>query len=134
MNYPNPENLRETKEQYDIDRILRKMQSEVLKCNTDNGWYDKDRTPGEGLALIHSEVSEWLEAIRRWGLEDVTGRFPLGDENIIPKPEGVGSEAADVLIRLLDECHRQGIDLGFEYRRKMEYNRARGYRHGNKLL
>ena len=129
------ENLAETKERYDIDRILRKMQTEVVKCNTDNGWYDKDRTYGEGLALIHSEVSEWLEALRRWGTDDVTGRgFQDGTGILLPKPEGVGSEAADVLIRLLDECNRQGIDLGFEYRRKMEYNKTRGYRHGNKLL
>lgn len=130
------ENLAEVKERHDIDRILRKMQTEVVKCNTDNGWYDKDRTPGEGLALIHSEVSEWLEALRRWDIADATGRIGTqhGDENILPKPEGVGSEAADVLIRLLDECDRQNIDLGFEYRRKMEYNKTRGYRHGNKLL
>jgi len=117
-----------------IDSVLSMMQGEVVDCNKANGWYDKDRTFGEGVALIHSEVSEMLEAYRRWGIEDVTGRFSLGDENIMPKPEGIGSEAADVLIRLLDECARQNIDLGFEYRRKMEYNQSRGYRHGNKIL
>lgn len=50
------------------------------------------------------------------------------------KPEGVGSEAADVLIRLLDTCERTGIDLESEFERKTKYNATRGHRHGGKRL
>ncbi len=50
------------------------------------------------------------------------------------KPEGIGSEAADQLIRLLDHCKRHGIDLGREYIEKLAYNRTRGYKHGGKAL
>jgi NTP pyrophosphatase (non-canonical NTP hydrolase) len=49
-----------------------------------------------------------------------------------PKPEGVGSEFADVLIRLLDDCQLHGIDLVDEVVRKMAYNHSRPYRHGGK--
>lgn len=112
---------------------IKVMTREVREVNEANGWHDTDRTVGDGLALIHSEVSEWLEAYRRWGFEDATGR--MGELDDTPcKPEGVGSEAADVLIRLLDECDRQGIDLAAEYRRKIAHNRVRGYRHGGKAL
>lgn len=47
-----------------------------------------------------------------------------------PKPESVGSEMADVLIRLLDDAERFGVDLVFEFERKMAYNATRPYRHG----
>src|SRR5690606_38310134 len=51
-----------------------------------------------------------------------------------PKPEGVGSEAADVLIRLVDTCRRYGVNLGEEFQRKLHYNSLRPHRHGGKNL
>lgn len=118
--------------------FLRDMAAEVREVNEANGWFDEDRRPAEGLALLHSEVSEWLEALRSWGTEDATAVRPRGNDGELsgplPKPEGAGSEAADVLIRLLDECDRQGIDLEWEYARKIAYNRTRGYRHGGRAL
>lgn len=48
------------------------------------------------------------------------------------KPEGVGTEFADVFIRLLDYCARFDVDLEAEYERKMAYNHTRPYRHGNR--
>lgn len=115
------------------------LTAEVRDVNVANGWWEDDRRPAEGLALIHSEVSEWLEALRSWGTADATkATFPEGHAlhlpGVLPKPEGVGSEAADVLIRLLDECDRQGIDLAAEYVRKIAYNRTRGHKHGGKSL
>lgn len=131
-----------------MHQTLKQMMAEVREVNEANGWFDEDRRPAEGLALLHSEVSEWLEALRSWGTADATpeptsARPPIGEtmaEQKIrlagrtPKPEGAGSEAADVLIRLLDECDRQGIDLEAEYVRKIAYNRTRSYRHGGRTL
>lgn len=138
----------------DLERALEDAAAEVREVNQANGWFDSDRRPAEGLALIHSEVSEWLEALRDGGTEDMTfpgdrcpncgereaphhvegGLEALGVAPHLPKPQGAGSEAADVLIRLLDECVRQGIDLPAEYRRKIAYNRTRTYRHGGRSL
>lgn len=98
------------------------MVADVYATNELNGWFDADRTWGDTIALLHSEVSEALEAFRDYKLEDATGPGEaLWEEdhmgnNTIPaghkpaKPEGVGSELADVLIRALDTCYRQNIN------------------------
>jgi len=105
---------------------LQEMASFVMKVNAENGWFDKTRTFGEDVALLHSEVSEMLEAFREMDMVDTLE--PSG------KPIGVGSEAADILIRLLDTCYRYGIDLEKQFHIKMNYNKTRGYRHGGKAL
>ncbi|WP_228941818.1 hypothetical protein [Nocardioides sp. Leaf374] len=138
-----------------IRTALADMQAEVTEVNRDNGWHDDDRTVGDDIALLHSEASEALEAFRDHGLADATdqnvaaayelhrwaetnGRLPepCTDrcQTTPPKPEGFGSELADVLIRLLDTCERRGVDLAGEYERKVAYNRTRGHRHGGKRL
>jgi NTP pyrophosphatase (non-canonical NTP hydrolase) len=113
--------------------LLREMQAEVREVNEANGWFESNRTFGEDIALLHSEVSEMLEAYRDWGLEDQTPE-PWSAQTPLPKPEGVGSEAADLLIRLLDTVDRYEIDLAREFERKLAYNRTRGNRHGGKRL
>lgn len=126
---------------------LGKMIDEVRDLNTAKGWRDGTNTFGDYIALLHSEASEALEAYRDWKLEDATGpATPIfaDDEdhmgNVVqrgwspPKPEGVGSELADVLIRLLDMADLYGIDLETEYGRKMAFNWTRPYRHGGRTL
>lgn len=112
------------------------MTQEVLEWCQSKGWYDKPVSFGEAMALLHSEVSEALEAWRCWGVDDVTDDPIRGLPHIMSdgprKPEGVGSEFADILIRLLDDCARFGVDLQAEYERKMQYNRTRPYRHGKR--
>lgn len=116
-------------------KTLDEMQAEVYANNKAKGWFDSDRSFGDDVALLHTEVSEMYEAFRDHGTEDATDVVRgLGHQRTLPKPEGVGSEAADVLIRLLDTCQRHGIDLEFEYQRKMTYNRTRSYRHGGKTV
>lgn len=117
-------------------KSLAQMQLEIHEVNVANGWYEGGkRAFGDDVSLLHSEVSEMYEAFRQWGMDDATGPVRgLGYQRTLPKPEGVGSEAADVLIRLLDTCDRNGIDLRAEYERKLAHNRTRGYRHGGKRV
>lgn len=106
-------------------KTLAQMTAEVVACNEAHGWYENCATFPEAMALLHSEVSEALDAWRQWGLEDATDRFGCDDPqhgdstwehecytDKPPKPEGVGSEFADIFIRLLDDCWLFGkIDL-----------------------
>ena len=150
-------------------KTIAQMQEEVVAFCHDKGWSGPDSPPktfGDCMALLHSEISEAVEAYRNWGLRDATPdslrphhqrcavasvALPTmrqdrdvsegGDctcsvqgHNRLAKPEGVGSEFADVFIRLLDDCDRFNIDLEMEYERKMGFNRTRPFRHGGKSL
>jgi len=66
------------------------------------------------LCLIHSEVSEALEAVRK------------NDR------DNFAEELADTVIRVFDLCGGLDIDLEGAILAKMEVNRGRGYRHGGK--
>lgn len=120
---------------YELQNILGRMQKEVYEVNFANGWFDTQATVLERHMLIVTEVAEATEAWRKWGLADATAeRVPDNWGGGPIKPEGVGSEYADILIRLLDACQSDEIDLAYEYTRKLAYNRTRGYRHGGKKL
>jgi NTP pyrophosphatase (non-canonical NTP hydrolase) len=123
----------------DVRDHLEDMQRKVTEWCERKGWKGEGSAPvtfGDTMALLHSEVSEALEAYRDWGLNDATMPRTAKEAEILgpPKPEGVGSEFADVLIRLLDDCDRYGVDLRFEFERKMAYNERRPYQHGGRIL
>jgi NTP pyrophosphatase (non-canonical NTP hydrolase) len=85
-----------------------------------------DQTVGDCLALLHSEVSEALDAYRKRGFVSWTREDG--------KPEGFAEELADVFIRLVDTAVRYDVDLAAEVRRKMDFNWTRPARHGNPNL
>ncbi len=102
---------------------LKEFAERVHQTAIDHGWWDEDRNDGELIALIHSELSEALEALRRGGIQ--------ASKKIAGFTE-VEEEAADVVIRLLDMAHARGWDLVGALEAKAEYNQARPYRHGGK--
>jgi len=53
------------------------------------------------------------------------------DDHLSDVP-GVHAELADTIIRILDFCGKEKIPIGEIVRRKIEYNKTRGYRHGGK--
>lgn len=128
----------ELRRQERLVSALATAEQEVTDWCIDKGWYDKPVSFLEAMALLHSEVSEAVEAYREHELDPFhsVGHIVSAEDEApvryAVKPEGVGSELADVFIRLLDDCARFHVDLAVEYRRKMDYNKTRPYRHGGK--
>jgi NTP pyrophosphatase (non-canonical NTP hydrolase) len=74
------------------------------------------RNFGEALSLIHSELSECLEAYRK---QDKVGDM-----------DKIAVEMADVIIRLLDLAYGTGHEVHKAMLDKMKYNVSRPHKHG----
>jgi NTP pyrophosphatase (non-canonical NTP hydrolase) len=79
---------------------------------------------GNKLMLIVSEVAEAQDELRKGHTADWTY---YGDNG---KPEGVPSELADTVIRVLDFCYTEGIDLESIIDAKLAFNATRPKLHG----
>ena len=99
------------------------LTKEIHKNAVEHGWWDEPRGFGEIVALCHSELSEALEEYRN--------DKPLIYE-VNGKPEGIAVEMIDCVIRILDWCGKEGIDVEELIKKKHEYNKTRSYRHGGK--
>jgi NTP pyrophosphatase (non-canonical NTP hydrolase) len=95
----------------------------------DHGWHDKERSIGDLICLMHSELSEALEEHRN-GHSPTEVYYNEAKPN---KPEGIPVELADCIIRIFDFCGKHDIDLESVISLKMKYNESRPYRHGNKI-
>ncbi len=88
------------------------------------GWWDEPRKDGELVALIHSEASELLEALRHHN--PMSLKIPTFLES--------EEELADIIIRCLDMAEARGYDLAGALLAKIEYNRTREHKHGGKAF
>lgn len=138
--------------------MLNEFAKEVHENAVEHGWWSEERSFGEIIALCHSELSEALEEYRTDHKPDETYyscKIPedlnLTDDSLsncptcpepcqnqckgkYGKPEGIPSELADCIIRILDYCGKENIDIDHILRIKHEYNKSRPYRHGGKKI
>ena len=90
----------------------------------DKGWWDTEKKIPEELLLLHAEVSEATEAMRK-------GNPP---DSHIPEFTGLEAELADVVIRIMDIAEGMNLRVSEAIVAKHEYNKGRSHRHGGKLF
>lgn len=111
--------------QVDLEESIVRASTNALvsachKASFDAGWWngvnihDNKMVFPVKLCLIHSEISEAMEAHRK-GLKD----------DKLPHRDGAEVELADALIRICDLAGAMGYDLGGAVMEKMKYNRER---------
>jgi len=93
--------------------VMNDLIDEAHETAVDRGWYEQEVQLPVQLALIHSEVSEALEADRKKQGADK-----------------VAEELADVVIRVMDTAAAHKLDLTGALFAKMAHNRGREHRHG----
>lgn len=104
---------------------INQTQKTVHEIAKEHGFWSNLNVP-EKLMLMVSELAEALEEYRNG--------YPITQIRVIDgKPEGVPVELADCVIRILDFCEFFKIDLEDALARKIQYNRTRPFRHGDKL-
>ena len=84
------------------------------------GWFEATTEQAE-IARMHSELSEWLESVRK---------DPFKADSHLPEFNNVVIEAADTIIRIFDTCAKRNYPIGQALLAKMTYNNSRPYKHG----
>jgi NTP pyrophosphatase (non-canonical NTP hydrolase) len=110
-----------------VNMSLNELAKKIHQNAVNHGWWENERSLPEILMLCVSELSEALEEVRNG--HDVKEVYIKEG-----KPEGVPTELADCIIRILDYCGHVGIDIQKVLEEKHVYNKGRTYRHGGKKL
>lgn len=104
-----------------IENVLNLAVTASHTASVEAGWYQDpatgeriSRNVPEMIALIHSEISEGLEAYRK----------ELLDDKLTDRP-GIEVELADACIRIFDLAGYLELDLGGAVIEKMRYNATR---------
>lgn len=116
-------NYRRNEENNNFRLAFDGMIVDVFRTTREHGWHDEERNDGECIALMHSELSEALEALRK---------NPLQKDEHCPAFTNLEVELADCVIRIMDYAGMRNLDVAGAILAKVEYNRTRPVKHGGK--
>ena len=125
---------------------MNQLRDEAYQNAVEHGFHDSDteisRTSegfhallAQRLALIHSEISEVLEADRKGRESEIYAFYHDKKKDFIDRfnsyiKDTIEDELADAIIRILDLCGWLKIDIGSHVELKMQYNKERVKKHG----
>jgi hypothetical protein len=120
--------------------MINELAKQVHENAKAHGFFDKERNIGEMLCLIHSEVSEALEADRKDNycvlyndtVLQIIDKSDFADRYKSWIKGTFEEKMADIFIRVMDLCAFKGINLEAHIKAKMRYNSLREYKHGKK--
>lgn len=143
--------------------VMDKLQEAIMLWAEEKGWNQglNDRSFGDWMALLHSEISEAYEdyrehrelneiyyeldgdAMKRKYTHEEKNKIinafwrdqsPRPQEAPVFKPCGIPIEMADLIIRVMHLAEFSRFNLFNMIELKMDYNQRRAFRHGNKKV
>jgi len=103
-----------------FEKEWNKVAKIIYKNAVNHGFWKEERNDGEAMALVHSEISEALEAMRNGN--------PTSSK--ILEFSSVEEELADAIIRIMDYAFGKDLDVAGALLAKLDYNKNREFMHG----
>lgn len=117
-------------------KTLDEIADSVHALAWEKGWHSKEESEDAFLERacnnLHDEVSELHEAWRNNRLHALCDKSEgMKKAGLLPLT-CIEEEFADIIIRVLDNCRKLGVDIQKAINMKHYFNMTREYRHGGK--